>query len=73
MVAAWHVATATAVGELFALAYPGADLVQQRGCSAQFDPEYCVYRVGDNLLSLTVSQQGAGWVVSGATLESAGG
>lgn len=60
-----------AVSALFAYTYPGAG-VQYRGCSSPPGnaASNCVYRDGNDLLSLTVSPFPHGWAVTGAVLES---
>jgi hypothetical protein len=64
-------ATPSAVTSLFAYGYP-AEGLQYRGCSSPPDntPSSCVYRAGNDLLSLTVSFFPQGWAVTGAALES---
>jgi hypothetical protein len=63
-------ATPAAVSALFATAYPEAGL-QFRGCSTPpgHTASSCVYRDGDNLLSLTVSPLSRGWAVTAAVQE----
>ena len=63
-------ASPAAVSALFANAYPEAGL-QFRGCSTPpgNTTSSCVYRDGDNLLSLTVSPLSRGWAVTAAVLE----
>lgn len=61
------VATPVAVASMFSQPYPGS--IDPRGCSDAFDPIYCVYMVGHYLLSISVSQQGAGWVVTAAAYQ----
>jgi hypothetical protein len=66
-------ASPAAVAALFAYQYP-ADGVQFRGCSntpAAHPSDFCVYRMGNGILSLTVTQPGGeqGWAVTGAALE----
>ena len=69
-------ASPAAVAALFAYQYPAAG-VQFRGCSympGAHPSDFCVYRMGDGILSLTVTQPrvpaSQGWAVTGATLES---
>jgi hypothetical protein len=64
-------ASPAAVSALFAHVYPGAG-VQYRGCSSPpgNTASNCVYRDGNDLLSLTVSRFPRGWAVTGAVLES---
>jgi hypothetical protein len=64
-------ASPAAVSALFAYPYPPAG-VQFRGCSSPpgNTASNCVYRDGNNLLSLAVSLFPRGWAVTGAALES---
>jgi hypothetical protein len=64
-------ATPAAVSALFVYVYPPAG-VQYRGCSSPpgNTASNCVYRDGNDLLSLTVSLFPRGWAVTGAVLES---
>ncbi len=64
-------ASPAAVSALFANVYPGPG-VQYRGCSSPpgHTASNCVYRDGNDLLSLTVSLFPRGWAVTGAVLES---
>jgi hypothetical protein len=64
-------ASPTAVSALFSYAYPGAG-VQYRGCSSPpgNTASSCVFRDGNDLLSITVSLFPRGWAVTGAMLES---
>jgi hypothetical protein len=64
-------ATPSAVSALFANAYPPGG-PQYRGCSSPpgNQPSICVWRSGNDLLSLTVSAFPKGWAVTGALLES---
>jgi hypothetical protein len=63
-------ATPSAVSALFSYAYPPGG-PQYRGCSTPpgNQPSICVWRSGNDLLSLTVSPFPQGWVVTGALLE----
>ena len=54
------VAAPSAVASLFAAPYPGESL-QARGCSAAFSPVTCVYRDGNSLIQVNVTQVPAGW------------
>jgi hypothetical protein len=60
-----------AVANLFSYAYPPGG-AQFRGCSTPPGnaPASCVWRVGNNLLSLTVVAKAGGWAVTAATIES---
>ncbi len=64
-------ASPAAVSALFVYVYPAAG-VQYRGCSSPpgNTASNCVYRDGNDLLSLTVSLFPRGWAVTGAVLES---
>jgi hypothetical protein len=64
-------ASPSAVSALFANAYPPGG-PQYRGCSAPpgNQPSICVWRSGNDLLSLTVSPFPQGWAVTGALMES---
>lgn len=79
MVAAWAggnrasaltVGTPAAVGQLFAIPYPGAGLAISRGCSTAFIPIVCTYGPPggapptDPIYEIDVSQSGVGWYVS---------
>ena len=68
---ALEAATPAAVAALFAHSYP-APGVQYRGCSSPpgNTASNCVFRDGNDLLSLTVSLFPGGWAVTGAALES---
>jgi hypothetical protein len=68
---ALEAASPAAVAALFAHAYP-APGVQYRGCSSPpgNTASNCVFRDGNDLLSLTVNAFPGGWAVTGATLES---
>lgn len=64
-------ASPAAVSALFSHGYPAA-VVQYRGCSSPpgHTASNCVYRDGNDLLSLTVSLFRRGWAVTAAVLES---
>ncbi len=64
-------ASPAAVSALFSYTYPQAG-VQFRGCSSPpgNTASNCVYRDGNDLLSLAVSLYPRGWAVTGAVLES---
>ena len=64
-------ASPAAVAALFTHSYP-APGVQYRGCSSPpgKTASNCVFRDGNDLLSLTVSTFPGGWAVTGAALES---
>jgi hypothetical protein len=64
-------ATPGAVAALFSYTYPPGG-PQFRGCSTPpgNEPASCVYRSGDDLLSLTVSLYHGGYAVTAATMES---
>ena len=68
---ALEAASPAAVAALFAHSYP-APGVQYRGCSSPpgNTASNCVFRDGNDLLSLTVSMFPGGWAVTGAALES---
>ena len=63
-------ASPAAVATLFSYKYPGS--FDFRSCSTPPDdtvPSYCVARVGNNLLSLTVRFFKHGWGVTAAAME----
>jgi hypothetical protein len=64
-------AAPSAVGHLFSYTYPAGG-AQFRGCSTPPGnaPAACVWRVGNDLLSLTVRAWPRGWAVTAATMES---
>jgi hypothetical protein len=64
-------AAPSAVGHLFSYTYPAGG-AQFRGCSTPPTnaPAACVWRVGNDLLSLTVRAWPRGWAVTAATMES---
>ena len=64
-------ASPAAVSALFVYTYPAGG-VQYRGCSSPpgNTTSNCVFRDGNDLLSIAVSLYPSGWAVTGADLES---